>query len=120
MLEFLTTYAIARRAEQLDRIGPRHERRTGIVQDRSGGGVHVMAARSANVGPAVSKLVVRAVFSALGANKARATEANGHNVFKARIIGRVPSKEPANAEFWGCEGAALRHPPLLADRSTCV
>lgn len=38
-LEFLTAHAVTRRAEQIDRIEPRHERGARILEDGSCGGV---------------------------------------------------------------------------------
>ena len=82
------------------------------MQDRVGGGVHMVAAVGANVGATGGQLVMRAFLAASAALKTGAAKANGHDVLKAGIVIREASKDLADAELRGCGGLRFVLSPL--------
>jgi len=95
-LQFLAAHAVARRAEQIDRVEPANQRRAGILKDGASGRVHMVTTGGADIGAATGELVVRAVLTAGRTLKAGAAEANLHDVFKAGVLGREALKELTN------------------------
>ncbi len=91
---------MARRDEQIDRIEPRLERRTGIFKNRAGSRVNVVAAMRAGKGTAVAHAVERRESMALAARMLHA-EANVHDVLEASFVIREPGEEVANRKQ-GC------------------
>src|SRR5690606_18536567 len=111
---FLAAHAVARRAEQIDRVEPANQRRPRVLEDGPGGRVHMVSAMGANVGAALRQLVVRRVLGTDGAFEAGATEANLHDVIEAGVFGREALEELANRELRAGRGAFVRHAQYMA------
>jgi hypothetical protein len=84
-LNFLPRDAVPRRDKQVDDVKPHLQRRAGVLEDRSGARVNVIAAMSARIGRHSGQLVERGLVAALPANVAQSVP-DFHNARQASVV----------------------------------